>query len=150
MLNRLPTPTQTPPLGLMLDDLGNHSLAEVAKALDISERKLQRWVARDDAPRTVLLAVYWLTRWGMSVVHCEAHNAAILQASIAATLQREVDRLHAQLAWVTAIADFGAANSPSLELHVPRLRLTLVQPPGERPSPAPKPRATKRRAAGKP
>lgn len=129
MLNRLPS--YLPPLSVMLGDIGSPSTAELARAFGVTERVAKKWRALDDAPRPVLLALFWLTRWGQSAVDADAVNAARLHASIAVTLQREVDRLHAQLAWLTGLADFGSANAPTLESHAPGPRLALVHPPGE-------------------
>ena len=120
MLNRLPRPTQLPPLGWMLDDIGNPSARELARALDVTPRTVERWRSAGHAPRAAMLAIFWLTRWGMSAVHCEAHNAAVLHAGMSACLKRETERLsaevqtlNAKLARLGRIADFGSANDPA-------------------------------------
>ena len=68
MLNRLPTPTQLPPLEIMLDDIGSPTAAELGRALGVTPRAVERWRDAGTAPRPVLLAIFWLTRWGMNAV----------------------------------------------------------------------------------
>lgn len=111
MLNRLPA--HLPPLWMLIDDIGRPSARKIAKALDVTERTVQRWIKADKAPRAAMFALFWLTRWGHSAVHCEAHNDAILQASIARNLSDQLKRLQSQLEHVARIADFGAANDPA-------------------------------------
>jgi hypothetical protein len=83
MLNRIPR--SIPPLSMMLDDLGRPRTAALARALDVSPSTARRWIAADHAPRTVLIGLFWLTSWGRSAVDCEAHNAAVLHATHAAS-----------------------------------------------------------------
>jgi hypothetical protein len=129
MLNRLPT--CTPPLRHMLQDMGNPTPAEVGKALGVSERTVRRWLKQEVPPRLAMLALYWLTPHGMGAVACEAHNAAVMHAGMAACLRSEVARLEGQLARLASIADFGSANDPAREAPVPPPQLELVNPPGE-------------------
>ena len=111
MLNRLPA--QLPPLSLMLDDLGTPSHRALARALGVSQRTVRRWVARDAAPRAVLLALFWVTRWGRSSVDCDVTNEAAMLAGYVASLRRELDAVRADLARSLALRDSGAANLPS-------------------------------------
>ena len=122
MLNRLPR--QVPPLATMLEDLGNPTAQQLARALGVSTRTVQRWHAQGEAPRPVLLAIFWLTRWGRSQVHCDAVNEAATYAGLAQALQRRVDELQRQVAHLSRIGDFGAANDPA-----PSYRPPLAPPP---------------------
>lgn len=117
MLNRLPKLIM--PLSMLLDDIGSPKASALAKAFRVSEKDAANWIKSDDAPLPVMLALFWLTRWGHSAVHCEAHNAAILQAAIAASLRREVENLTDKLAHLGRIADFGAANDPAPGVELP-------------------------------
>lgn len=112
MLNRLPR--QLPALSLMLDDIGAPSSDQVAKALQVSVHQVRAWRRLDQAPHTAMLALFWLTQWGMSLVECEAINVARLQLNVAAALAREVDQLRAEL---------DSVNRAALAEAVPRLRL---------------------------
>ena len=126
MLNRLPTPTQMPPLEMMMADIGNPTAHELARALGVTTRTVERWRSAGHAPRAAMLAIFWLTRWGMNAVHCEAHNAAVLHAGMSACLKREteglsaeIETLNAQLARLGRIADFGSANDPAPGVELP-------------------------------
>ena len=129
MLNRLPR--QLPPLSLILEDLGRPSPAAIAAAIDTPERSVRRWIATDHAPRPAMLALFWLTRWGMSLVDCEAGRLADLHGALARCRQAELDEVRGVLATVLRIADLGAANDPhpaALVQYSPRGRPAAVQP----------------------
>lgn len=119
MLNRLPRGTQLPPLSCMLDDIGNPRPRDLARALGVTERAVRRWQDQDQAPMPVMLAIFWLTRWGHSAVDCDAHNAAVLHAVAAEGMRREVAALTEKLARLGQIADFGAANDPAQGVALP-------------------------------
>lgn len=122
MLNRLPS--QTPPLWLMLEDIGSPSPKDVAKSLGVSEAMVKKWIKHDSAPRAILLAVFWLTKWGMSAVDAEAHNAAIMSAGLARARLSEIERLQGAMHRLGRIAQFGSANDPApgvpVDLGAPR------------------------------
>jgi hypothetical protein len=98
MLNRIPR--QLPTLSTMLDDLGNPKPESLARALRVSPRTARRWISDDQAPFAVMVAIFWVTRWGISAVDAEAYNAATQYAGLAEILRadlaesrRQVDRL---------------------------------------------------------
>jgi hypothetical protein len=124
MLNRLPSGARLPPLGLMLDDLGNPSTRQLGRALGVTERTARRWVAAGQAPRPVMLALFWVTRWGESLALCEAQHGASLARAHLAALQAEKTALAADLARVLALSDTGAANVPTWQV----LPLAVVLP----------------------
>lgn len=128
MLNRLPTPTQLPGLSAMLDDIGNPAPPAIARALGVSPAAVRRWIAQDQAPRPAMLALFWVTRWGLSLADAEAVNLARLRSGEAAAWRREADALRLELARVLAVGDFGAANDASLfpTPQAPRPGLQLV------------------------
>ena len=125
MLNRLPTPVQCPQLSQILDDLGRPSPRLLAKALGVTPATVTRWIRDESAPRPVLLSLFWLTRWGMSLVDAEAVNSARMHASMAAILRAEVERLQRELARVVAAGNFGCANDPTTET-LPRLPAVVL------------------------
>jgi hypothetical protein len=130
MLCRLPR--HLPPLSLMLADIGSPSPSAVARALGVSARSVRRWVAVDDAPRPVLAALFWLTRWGVSAVDAEAHNAAVLAASYVRALKDENGALRADLGRALALAD-GAANVSSWR-ELPLAQVLPFRPRERRPT----------------
>jgi hypothetical protein len=119
---------------LILDDLGNPAPAKVGRALGVTERTVQRWLADEQAPRAATLALFWLTRWGSDAVTVDARNMASMYASQVAGLRAEIDRLRHELARVVHLADFGTANAPVLDLlpvpearpPAPRLQLVVA------------------------
>lgn len=111
MLNRLPR--QLPSLAVMLADIGNPTPRAIGRALGVTERTARRWMAAGQAPRPALLSLFWVTRWGVSCVDADAHQAAAVSAALVDALQRERQALQADLARVLALADTGAANAPT-------------------------------------
>ena len=118
MLNRLPR--HLPPWSEMLSDLGHPRPADLARALRVSERTIQRWCRDDQAPHCAGLAVFWVTRWGRDLADCEAHNLALLRADEAAIARADAARVRRELARVLAVADFGCANEPIIRAAVAR------------------------------
>lgn len=110
MLNRLPG--QLPSLSLMLADIGQPSPKALAKPFGVPVSTAAEWIASGSAPLPVLLALFWLTRWGQSSVEADAVNHASMQASMTSALKTERDKARAQLAHVLGLADTGAANDP--------------------------------------
>lgn len=113
-------PLHVPIWHLMMDDLCQPPPERVARVLGLSVRSIQRYNATGNAPRAVCLAVFWLTRWGRSLVHTQAHNDAQLLASYVNTLKSELDAVRSQVDHLKRIGDFGSANEPAQEK--PRLR----------------------------
>lgn len=107
-------PRQFPSFGTLVDDV-LCSRRALAIVLDVHPRTLQRWIDADDAPRTAILAVFWLTRWGVSTIAADAHNAATAQAGLAAALRVELMKAQRQIARMQRAIDAvptGAANAP--------------------------------------
>ena len=86
--------------------------AAIARALDVSERTVELWLAKENAPRSVTLALYWITWWGRSDVDCRATNDAITTARVVRILETENRNLRAALETVVARREHGSANDP--------------------------------------
>ena len=91
-----PTEAGLPPLSTLLDDVPGGS-RRVARHLGISESTLQRYRRANRAPRAVMLALFWESRWGVSLAHSQIFNDARAQAGLAASLADELARTRAQL-----------------------------------------------------
>lgn len=76
----------------MLDDLPKNP-GLICQHLDISRATLARYVQAESAPRPVMLALFWETRWGRSAADCDAANAATMHAQHAAMLRQQTVRL---------------------------------------------------------
>ena len=111
MLNRLPR--QLPLLSDLLNDIGNPEPKAIAKSLQVSERTVRMWLKQDHAPHAAMLALYWLTKWGRSEVDCEAHNAAVMSATMARARLDRINELQGQIKRLGQIAQFGSANDPA-------------------------------------
>lgn len=105
-------PTQTPPIGVLLDDLPTRDAVRIARHLGVTARTLARWRSSGDAPRLALLALFWETKWGLSVAHCDAVNGERVALGLARSLERERATLLTRIAYLEETGDFGAANAP--------------------------------------
>lgn len=110
-------PRQPPPLSLILDDLGHPPVRDWARAVGVSERTARRWQARDQAPRAVLLALYWVTRWGYSEIESQARHELQTAAALCEALRRDIRALQGRIAHLQAIGHFGCANDPGMALQ---------------------------------
>ena len=105
-------PRTLPIWELILDDLGRPPVGRIARVLGVGASTVYRWNAAGQAPRCASLALYWLTRWGRSEIHCAAVNDATAAVGYANSLYTELEQTKAQLARVLSLADTGAANGP--------------------------------------
>lgn len=114
---RAPRPAQFPHLHTMLDNIGRKD-AEIAKFLDISPRTLTQYRKKGQAPRSVMLALFWETAWGQSAANCDAVNWGRLQFQENQILKRQKTKLQQQvLELEKALTEVDqAANSPIFEV----------------------------------
>ncbi len=105
-------PSQLPPLSVLLDDLPTRCRRQLARHLGIAERTLKRYQEQDQAPRLVMLALFWESRWGQSVIDCEVFNRDQLQRGHVEALQRQVQGLQRIIERLSAMGGHGAANDP--------------------------------------
>lgn len=105
-------PAGVPSLSRLLSEIGSPSAFYLARAMQVPVVTAELWIHEDQAPHSVMLALFWLTRWGVSIIDAEAHNSAVLQAQLAASSQAETADLRAAINRVERIADFGSANDP--------------------------------------
>ena len=108
---RAPDAAKLPHLETILGDLP--TLPQVAQHLDVSPSTLNRYIRAGQAPRAVMLALYWETRWSYSAAETAAHNLASRHAQHASTLRDHNARLKRIIAQLEN--DRGrdvAANSP--------------------------------------
>lgn len=124
MLSRLPK--AMPTLAEMMHDCGNVKPEELAKALGVNARTVYRWLADGNAPRPAMLALFWVTRWGLQWADAEVHNLASLHMSISSALKDQLKReqqlvrdLQAQVEHLGRLGDFGSANDPAVGVTGP-------------------------------
>ena len=111
---RSPSRAGLPPLRLLIGDLPA-TTRQIATHLDITQRTMERYIAADQAPRPVMLSLFWETRWGRSAADCEAANYGAMQAGHAHALARENAQLRKRINQLELLLDTphaGAANRP--------------------------------------
>jgi len=107
-------PVALPVWHTLLEDLGHPPADRIAKVLGIGVRTVYRYHRQGSAPRACQLALFWLTRWGQSLVHANAVNDCTVAVGYVESLRRELADARQQLSHVLALADTGAANAPLL------------------------------------
>jgi transcriptional regulator with XRE-family HTH domain len=90
MLQKLPK--QTPAFSELVADLGSHKREQIARALGVSRRTIDRWM-KSGAPRTACLALWWLSREGHSFWDAEMQNRTALALQTNDALWRKVRSL---------------------------------------------------------
>ncbi len=117
MLKRLPK--YVPPLDDVLYDLFRPKPAELADAMGVTEKTARKWIAQNKAPKSVMLALFWLTRWGMQWTDADLYNEAQLHFAMNRCQAMRLRELKARLRKVAKIGDFGAANDPAEGIELP-------------------------------
>lgn len=103
-------PRHLPSLEMLLADL-KMPRRSLARHLGVNERTIRAWVAAGTAPRPVMLALFWESRWGISTADTTAYNHAQVHRQHAEALAREVQRLSMQNIRLAGLVD-DSANSP--------------------------------------
>lgn len=113
---KAPVPAKLPHLHTILDNLGLPD-KQVAHFLGVSTSTVKRWREAGQAPRPVMLALYWETDYGRSAVACDAVNWGRMLHMQNMALQSQVKTLKQRIAKLEkALADVDkAANMPFYE-----------------------------------
>ena len=82
---KAPRKAHLPHLLTMLENIQKTD-AEIAKYLEITPETLRKYRAKGQAPRMVMLALFWETFWGQEAVNCDAMNFGRLMRSGSACL----------------------------------------------------------------
>lgn len=115
---KAPRKTRFPPLRTILENIPR-SNAEIAKFLEIAPRTLNKYRKKDQAPRLVMLALFWETVWGQSAVNADAVNQGQLYFQENHMLKRQNLKLMAQIEKLeAALAEVDkAGNAPFFEIR---------------------------------
>ena len=115
---KAPVPAKLPHLHSLLANIGLPD-DKVARFLGVSPNSVRHWRKLGQAPRPVMLALFWESAWGRSAANCDAVNWGRLQFQEnvmlkrkLASLQRKIERLEKALAERDQ-----AANSPFFEVN---------------------------------
>lgn len=115
---KAPVPAKLPHLQSILDNIGL-SDQQIAFFVSVSPSSIKRWRKLGQAPRAVMLALFWETSWGRSASYSEADHYAKLQFMHAKMLERKVAELERKLEKLekTLATVDTAANSPIFEVR---------------------------------
>ena len=108
--------THTPSFNFLVDDLLTRDTAKIAAHISVTVQTLKRWQLLDHAPRSVLLALFFESRWGLSQLYTEAFNNETFARQHARILERENAALRLRIERLERLGDFGAANAPTLQV----------------------------------
>ena len=97
MTNVCRIPQRVPTFAAMWEDIGRPHYLDLAHRLGVNPSTVRRWIKAGDAPRPVLLALYWLTRWGATDLDAELFNRAQVLQGLADSQARELMRARASL-----------------------------------------------------
>lgn len=92
---RAPRFAHLPHLSTMLDSIGND--AAVARLLGLSLATVKRYRKAGQAPRPVMLALFWETPWGRATADVGAINEARYAFMRSSELERENAKLKRQI-----------------------------------------------------
>lgn len=118
---RSPSGAGLPALVTMLDDIPATE-AQIARHLDIKPSTLATYRRKGTAPRSVMLALFWETKWGRSVADTEAANYAQLQRGHAQALQGHVGRLAGSIWKLEMELEKEKAGQPGKPANLPLWR----------------------------
>lgn len=107
-------PRSLPHPDVLRDDVGA-SFQELAKHFGVSPPTVRRWFSSGRFPRSVLLALFYESRWGRSFVSGEVENQARMLSTAVLALRDQVESLHRQLSLLGRLGEFGSANDPSAD-----------------------------------
>jgi hypothetical protein len=106
-------PTQTPPVLMLLDSLPTQCPRAIGAHLGVSAARVTSWARTGNAPRLAHLALFWETRWGLSVANAHAVNGERIAQALTRSLQAENELLRSRLVELeTQPGAAGAANAP--------------------------------------
>lgn len=106
ILFRAPRPANLPHVLTMLNSIGSDSA--VAKHLGLTLGTVKKYRKLGQAPRTVMLSLFWETPWGISVIDSALQNEARLSYSRSAILERENQALRHQIEVLEALVSQGS------------------------------------------
>lgn len=92
---RSPSTAGLPHIQTMLDDLSFATPKQICAHLGIKESTLATYRRRGGAPRSIMLALFWETRWGRSAADTEAANWGAMYYKEAMMSKREIERMAA-------------------------------------------------------
>jgi hypothetical protein len=107
-------PDALPPLSVLVDDLHGHvDHNSIGQHLGVSGLTVRRWRDADCAPRAAMLALFWETRWGLSMLDAQAVNLVRSHVGLNNALKNENAALQRRIQYLESVGSFGSANAPT-------------------------------------
>lgn len=83
----------------------------ICKMLDVAERTVWRWLADESVPKMAVLALYWETQYGRSLIDSDHHAETALLRGHVQLLQDQFTRAQHVIAGLKLL-NYGTANEP--------------------------------------
>lgn len=99
---------------IFVDELGGPK--RVSKMLDVSERTVWRWLADGRVPKMAVLALYWESRYGRSLIDTDHHTEMVLLRGHIQILEQQFTRASHVIQGLRKL-DYGTANEPLFDAH---------------------------------
>lgn len=109
ILFRAPRSANLPHILTMLNSIGSDSA--VAKHLGLTLGTVKKYRKQGQAPRTVMLSLFWETPWGISAIDSQVQNEARLSYTSALVLRRENEALRSQIAALESLLAEGKGHA---------------------------------------
>ena len=115
---RAPSQANLPHLHTLLNDI-HGDIDQIARYLGISASTLRKYRAQGQAPRSVMLALFWESTWDRMTADAVAFNHAAAHAALAESLKRQNKRLIKQIELLEAElaqTEGQASNAPIYQI----------------------------------
>ena len=94
---------------LFVHELGGPK--QVCKKLDVTERSVWRWLAAGTAPKMAVLALYWESQYGRSLIDTDHHNETVILRTRIKILEDQFVRAKDVITGMKLL-NYGTANEP--------------------------------------
>lgn len=101
-----------PSFNQLLNAQPTTSKSALCKHLKITPQTLARWTKAGTAPRAAMLALFYESDYGYSLINSTAQNGEMYARTRATGLETENAALRLRIAHLLDVGDFGAANEP--------------------------------------
>lgn len=87
------------------------TVKRAAKILDVTERTIWRWKSEGKVPKAAVLALYWESQYGRSLIDTDHHNETVLLRSRIRILEEQFVRAKDIITGMKLL-NYGTANQP--------------------------------------
>nr|WP_319564224.1 hypothetical protein [uncultured Rhodoferax sp.] len=95
-------------------ELGGHK--RVAKKLNVTERTIWRWIAENSVPKMAVMALFWETQYGQSMIETDQRNEIVLLRTRIRILEDQFIRAKDVITGMRLL-NYGTANEPYFDEH---------------------------------